>query len=161
VYTFSEWQRIGYDKHSVLIDPQFNNLTDFVPATRLDYGVNLGIDLMEGLDVDAVWGYESPAIAFQNGKWQVGARVFSDKPGEVLIWPNPATEIINILIPDLPLPYQNIKIYNSNGLLVYGSLIENRLSSVNIPSSFVPGMYNVSLESPGRESLVRKVLIIR
>ena len=161
VYTFSEWQRLGYDQHSVLIDPQFNNLTDFVPERRLDYGTNLGIDLMEGLSIDARWGAESPGTAFQNGRWQVGARVFSDAEGDITIWPNPATETINILLPDLPLPYQKLKIYDVSGNVVYTSVIEERLNSVTIPKNFATGMYNISLESPVRDRFVRKVMIIR
>jgi hypothetical protein len=161
VYTFSEWQRLGYDQHSVLIDPQFNNLTDFVPAKRLDYGVNLGIELMEGLSTDASWGANSPGSSFQNGKWQVGARVFSDPEGDITIWPNPASETINILMPDLPLPFKEIKIYDAAGRFVYRGQIDYRLISIPIPGSFANGMYNISLESPVRESLVRKLIIVR
>jgi Secretion system C-terminal sorting domain len=161
VYTFSEWQRLGYDQHSVLIDPQFNNLTDFVPAGRLDVGMELGIDLIEGLSTDARWSAESPGVAFQNGKWQVGARVFSDQDGDIRIWPNPASETINLLIPDPTLPFKEIRIYDARGRIVYTNQIDKMAISIAVPRSFINGLYNISLESPARERYVRKILIVR
>lgn len=74
--TFAQWQALGYDLHSVVINPNFNNLTDFVPAARLDYGTDLGIDWQTGLSIDATWVVGiAPATANQNGIWQVGARI--------------------------------------------------------------------------------------
>lgn len=76
--TFSEWQAMGYDKHSLVINPGFKDLTTFVPAERLDYGTNLGSVLAEGLSVNAKWGKTSPETAMQNGKWQVGAIIYKE-----------------------------------------------------------------------------------
>lgn len=74
--TFAQWQALGYDTHSVVINPHFNNLTDFVPAARLDYGTNLGSSWQKGLATAAVWIVgSSPSTTNQNGTWQVGARV--------------------------------------------------------------------------------------
>jgi hypothetical protein len=75
--TFAQWQALGYDTHSKVINPNFNNFTDFVPATRLDYGTDLGTTWQTGLSKSAVWTVGSaPATTNQNGTWQVGARLF-------------------------------------------------------------------------------------
>ena len=75
--TFAQWQALGYDTHSIVINPHFVNFTDFVPATRLDYGTNLGSSWQKGLSTNAVWAVGSaPATTNQSGTWQVGARVY-------------------------------------------------------------------------------------
>jgi len=78
--TFAEWQALGYDKHSIVVNPNFINFIDFVPRSRLDYGTDLGIDWQVGLSTIATWtvGY-SPSTTKQNGNWQVGARIFDTK----------------------------------------------------------------------------------
>ena len=76
--TFSEWQAMGYDTHSRVINPDFKDLVSFVPAARLDYGTDLGQAFATGLSVDAKWGTTSPATATQNGRWQVGAVIYKE-----------------------------------------------------------------------------------
>lgn len=161
VYTFSEWQNLGYDKHSVVIDPHFKNYSDFVPANRLDYGKPLGADLMEGLSVDAEWNLSNPSTTFQNGKWQVGARVYDDPRSKILIWPNPAGSELHVLIPELPLNYHALKIYDSLGHVVFSGSIEERLTRINVPQSITTGVYSIALESPAHDRYVRKVLFVR
>lgn len=80
VKTFTEWQALGYDRHSVILNPVFKDLISFVPAARLDYGTDLGISLAEGLSVNAKWGTVSPETSMQNGKWQVGAVIHGEIP---------------------------------------------------------------------------------
>ena len=76
--TFAQWQALGYDKHSVVINPKFNNTTDFLPSTRLDYGTDLGTAWKTGLSTSATWTTGvSPATANQGDKWQAGARIYS------------------------------------------------------------------------------------
>jgi uncharacterized repeat protein (TIGR02059 family) len=61
----------------VVVNPNFNNFTDFVPATRLNYGKDLGSAWQTGLSTTATWIVgSSPATTNQNGTWQVGARVY-------------------------------------------------------------------------------------
>jgi len=91
--TFEEWQAMGYDLHSVVINPNFKDLVNFVPATRLDYGTDLGQAFATGLSVDAKWGTTSPATATQNGKWQVGAVIYKE-----VAEPAPAPEYLHSLI---------------------------------------------------------------
>ncbi len=75
--TFSQWQALGYDTHSIVVNPKFNNLTDFVPASRLDYGSDLGSVWQEGLSTNASWALGSaPVTTNQNNHWQNGARLY-------------------------------------------------------------------------------------
>jgi len=91
--TFSEWQAMGYDTHSRVINPNFKDLVSFVPAARLDYGTDLGQAFATGLSVDAKWGTTSPATATQNGRWQVGAVIYKE-----VAEPAPAPEYLGALI---------------------------------------------------------------
>ncbi len=78
--TFSQWQALGYDTHSVVVNPNFNNTTDLVPSNRqsINYGTDLGSTWNTGLSTSAVWTVNSaPATSVQNGTWQVGARVYA------------------------------------------------------------------------------------
>lgn len=80
VKTFAQWQALGYDTHSKVINPDFKDLVDFVPSARLDFGKDLGSIWAEGLSVNAKWGTTNPETATQNGAWQVGARVHEAPP---------------------------------------------------------------------------------
>jgi hypothetical protein len=53
--TWAEWRDLGYDEHSRILNPNFLNTIDFVPASRLDFGANLGSDWQTGLSVTATW----------------------------------------------------------------------------------------------------------
>jgi hypothetical protein len=75
--TFTEWQALGFDTHSVVVNPNFDNFNDFVPSARLDYGTDLGAAWQTGLSTNASWTVGSaPALANQNGHWQVGAILY-------------------------------------------------------------------------------------
>jgi hypothetical protein len=75
--TFAQWQALGYDIHSVVINPNFKDFINFVPAVRLDYGKDLGSELKDGLSVNAKWGASNPETTVQNGKWQAGAVIYA------------------------------------------------------------------------------------
>jgi len=77
--TWEQWRALGYDEHSVILDPQFENFVDFVPASKdlIDIGVDLGSEFEYGLSVDADWiAGEAPSKTLQVGTWQVGARIY-------------------------------------------------------------------------------------
>lgn len=75
--TWAQWKALGYDTHSTIVNPNFINTTDFLPAARLNYGTNLGVAYQSGLATTATWTVGStPATTNQNGTWQVGARIF-------------------------------------------------------------------------------------
>jgi hypothetical protein len=75
--SWEQWNAKGYDVHSKVINPNFNNFIDFVPSTRLDFGKDLGSEWQSGLATSARWVVgSSPATTNQNGTWQVGARLY-------------------------------------------------------------------------------------
>ena len=69
--------------HSKVVNPNFRDFVNFVPALRLDYGTDLGSAWAEGLSVTAKWGTTNPETSMQNGAWQVGAMIYK----EVVITP--------------------------------------------------------------------------
>ncbi len=75
-YSWTQWRALGYDAHSVVMNPDFDNTTNLAPLKRLDYGTDLGTTLHDGLSTDATWGKTDPTTASQNGKWQVGAKIY-------------------------------------------------------------------------------------
>lgn len=90
--TFEQWQAMGYDRHSVVMNPQFLDFENFVPANRVDLGKDLGSEWADGLATNAVWGTNDPALAAQNGTWQVGAVVHAGGNAEPAT-PAPATPV--------------------------------------------------------------------
>jgi hypothetical protein len=75
--TWAQWQALGYDTHSIIVNPDFINTTGLVPTSRLDYGTNLGTTWATGLSTTAVWTVgNAPTTTDQNGYWQVGAIVY-------------------------------------------------------------------------------------
>ncbi|MGB8492738.1 MAG: discoidin domain-containing protein, partial [Bacteroidales bacterium] len=77
--TFSQWQAMGYDLHSRVINPDFIDTNRFVPGARLNYGTNLGTTWQSGLATTASWtAGSSPATVVQNGTWQNGAVIYPE-----------------------------------------------------------------------------------
>jgi hypothetical protein len=76
--TYAEWQNLGYDTHSVIINPGFTNYTDFIPSSPLSYGTPLGADWTSGLSSSSGWTTGiSPDTTNQTAVWQVGARILN------------------------------------------------------------------------------------
>lgn len=78
VLTFAQWKALGFDQHSIVLDPNFIDLTSFVPSVRLDYGTDpTGFDY--GLSTSADWIVGSlPDTVTQDATWQVGAVIYSE-----------------------------------------------------------------------------------
>ena len=75
--TFIQWQALGYDKHSKVINPKFRDRIDFVPEEPLFYGTDLGESWQEGLSLSAKWiSGTPPSTTNQKGTWQSGARIY-------------------------------------------------------------------------------------
>jgi hypothetical protein len=75
--TFAQWQALGYDSHSTIVNPKFRDLIDFVPDEPLYHGTNLGELWQDGLSISAKWiPGSSPAISRQKSSWQTGARIY-------------------------------------------------------------------------------------
>jgi hypothetical protein len=159
--TFTQWQALGYDLHSVIVNPDFLDFTSFVPRIRLDYGKDLGPDLNAGLAVDANWGKTDPGTANQNGIWQVGARIYRASDAKIKIYPNPAYNTFYVQITDASLAYHRVKVYDTTGRLVMSDNVEKGLNSYNIPQNFPVGIYSIALETDNMDRYVRKLLIIR
>jgi len=79
IITFTEWQSLGFDKHSVVINPNFIDTKVLIPEKRLNYGKDLGVPWRTGLSVNAQWDLRHPKTTNQNGEWQVGAIIYPGK----------------------------------------------------------------------------------
>jgi hypothetical protein len=169
VKTFLQWQALGYDTHSVIMNPDFMDFIDFVPYMRLDYGTDLGTTWQAGLSVDAKWSTSDPDTTNQNGPWQVGARIYnannSNNLGEkkkerVIIYPNPASDFFFISIKDSTLSPQILKIFDMSGNIDFTRTIEQRITNVKVPGNLKTGIYFVSLVSDGLVLYTQKLMII-
>jgi hypothetical protein len=159
--SFMQWQALGYDLHSVVINPDFLDFNEFIPRTRLDYGKDLGPEVTEGLAVEARWNRSDPATAVQNGKWQVGARIFKELNVPVIIYPNPAINYFYILAATTDLAHGIIRVYDYNGQLLFSDTITTGLNKVELPAGYASGLYNISFETDSGEQFARKILLIR
>ncbi|MHC1732997.1 MAG: T9SS type A sorting domain-containing protein [Bacteroidales bacterium] len=169
VKTFAEWQALGYDVHSVVINPDFNNFTDFVPAVRLDYGTDLGEEMSLGLATDAVWSTVSPKTAKQNGNWQAGARIYGPTTIDSVklpqdatrIYPNPAYGFFYVLLTDNDQAYSSLKVYDSNGREVHTEPLGfARVNTITLPGNITSGVYTVILESANLVPFIKKIVIL-
>jgi hypothetical protein len=78
--TWTQWRALGYDEHSIIVDPDFIDFNDFVPTARLDYGTAItGFENGFSADYDLVVG-EAPSLTEQSGDWQVGAVIYEAPP---------------------------------------------------------------------------------
>jgi hypothetical protein len=74
--TFAQWQALGYDTHSVVVNPNFIDFTGLVPSKGLFHGTNLGTEYKTGLAANATWVAGSdPATTDQGINWQAGAHI--------------------------------------------------------------------------------------
>jgi hypothetical protein len=73
--TFSQWQAMGYDTHSVVINPNFVDFTSLVPSAPLNVGKDLGLTWQNGLAINNLWNQQDPFTNPQGAAWQVGAYV--------------------------------------------------------------------------------------
>ncbi|HQH22694.1 MAG TPA: T9SS type A sorting domain-containing protein [Bacteroidales bacterium] len=158
--TFAEWQAMGFDKHSVVLDPVFEDFDKFVPLERLDYGINLGSFFQAGLSVSARWGTTDPETTFQSSIWQAGARIHDLSGPELTLYPNPAVDEFNVVIRDSVRYYNTIKLYDLSGKIVLTDLIYMGVNSIKIPRSLPAGIYQVTLESDHLRRYTRKLIVV-
>jgi hypothetical protein len=89
--TFAQWQALGYDTHSVVVNPRFIDFTNFVPERGLYTGTDLGEEFKTGLSTNATWvAGTAPATSDQGSSWQVGARIYDTF--------NPVPDYIRLLL---------------------------------------------------------------
>jgi hypothetical protein len=162
--TFAEWQQLGYDAHSVVMNPDFRDMTSFIPRSRLDYGTPLGSGWAQGLSVNATWGTGDPATAMQSGNWQVGAVIYGEAAtpsSNIEIYPNPVRNyfiIKNTPADNLP---EIIRIYDLNGRLCLEKRLETSfLERINVRLSSGVYILNVTLGTTGNKH-VQKIVVVR
>jgi len=159
--TFAGWQALGYDKHSVVINPDFISTTSFVTASRLNYGTDLGGEWQTGLSTNATWSSIYPATSAQNGPWQAGARVFASGSVDptVKIYPNPAFNhiYISIIEPTEVLDY--ICIINLSNKVVFHEQLNPDARESDFPINLLPGVYIVQLGLNNRPHFTEKLVV--
>ena len=159
--TFAEWQALGYDTHSVVVNPGFFNTNNLVPASRMDYGTDLGAEFQTGLSVNAIWSLTDPLTAAQDGTWQAGATILSSGTGYqgVNVYPNPAYDHINISISEPAEELNYIRIINLSGKVVFDSNVDPDLRQFRIRINLPPGYYFAQLGLNSRPSFTKKLVI--
>lgn len=145
--TFAQWQALGYDTHSVVVNPDFISTTSFVPVSRLNYGTDLGTEWITGLSASATWSSLYPATAAQNGTWQAGARVFTPSSGDqvIKIYPNPAFNHIYVSIIDPTMVLDYIRIINLSRNVVFQDEVNPDVREFQIQINLLPGFYVVQM----------------
>jgi hypothetical protein len=173
--TFAQWQALGYDKHSVVINPNFNNTVDFVPSARLNHGTDLGSAWQTGLSTNAVWTTGTdPATSAQNGIWQVGARIYSSTTTpppppvtqtliKMTVFPNPVHQIINILleysVQEGEAPASILRIFDLSGNLVMEKAFGAGSTNISFPIKLKPGLYAIILLADNLEKASQSVIV--
>jgi Secretion system C-terminal sorting domain len=159
--TFTEWQTMGYDTHSVVVNPDFINTTGFVPQSRLDYGTDLGMEWQTGLSASATWSSVDPATTAQNGTWQAGARIVAagneNKP--ITIYPNPAVDHINISINKSTGTLDYIRIINLTRIVVFQNKMNPDEREIQIPINLLPGIYLIEMGLKNRIAFTEKLVV--
>jgi hypothetical protein len=163
--TFEQWQAMGYDQHSVVKNPNFRDLVNFVPAERLNHGRDLGPDWANGLSRNAVWGRTDPATTAQNGPWQVGAVVLGDSDSASVdsepfsIYPNPAREYVTVENRTSGTDVFVMKIYDLSGKIRYEVSLEPGVND-HIPINLEGGMYLVHIVLGSVSRFVQRLVVI-
>ncbi len=161
-YTWDEWRALGYDTHSIIMDPKFIDTESFVPSERLNFGLDLGSDHAIGLATTAKWELgKYPDTVEQNGEWQVGAVLYgvntsiknldsstnsSDGSDLIITYPNPSTGIFMVELPkDMAEVANTISVVSMTGKIIYNGTIPMGEYSMKIDLSNVsPGFYIIS-----------------
>jgi hypothetical protein len=69
--TFEQWKALGFDTHSVIINPNLDPNT-LIPAVALNYAENLGNNNI-GIDPSNTWDRTSTITKPQGSIWENGA----------------------------------------------------------------------------------------
>jgi len=69
--TFAQWQALGYDTHSVVVDPYLNSTT-LIPTSTVNHATALTGN-ESGIDPANVWNRSTTVTKSQGGVWQNGA----------------------------------------------------------------------------------------
>ncbi|TLX75681.1 T9SS type A sorting domain-containing protein [Labilibacter sediminis] len=160
-YNWNEWRELGFDTHSVVINPMFKDTENFVPSERLDYGVDLGEEHNTGLSTTATWEVgKYPATTVQGENWQVGAVLYKTNTAVndvesisryVEVVPNPNDGIFHLNI-EQPLLHQNhqVNIVSMEGKILFEKFIpKGNMTTLFTLPSLQPGYYLVKSRTSG------------
>lgn len=165
-YTWQQWNAMGYDTHSKIINPNFINTIDFVPSERLDYGLDLGTDWQTGLSTTATWvAGSSPTTVNQNGTWQVGARIIEitsttqnvNNLDNFIINPNPSNGKFKIQIEKMPSEGVVLEIRNVLGQKLLEKKIDNIITEWSV-NQYSGSIFIITLRSKNIFSTKRIIL---
>jgi hypothetical protein len=140
-YTWQQWTAMGYDTHSKIMDPKFNNTNDFVPEKALDFGKNLGKEWEKGLSPSATWiPGQPPATTIQNGNWQIGAIIkganvedpTTDDSESFNIFPNPSNGVFQLKVNNMPEDGVTVEIKNIHGQKIIEKKITESITNWSI-----------------------------
>jgi hypothetical protein len=166
-YTFTQWQELGYDTHSIIMNPNFLDFTNFVPASPLKYGTNLGTTWQTGLATNTTWEVnKTPLTENQSGTWQVGAYVYKENSGsstipkKATIYPNPVHRSFNVLLPDSTAISSTLKLSDITGKTVFVYALRPGSNQVEIPGNINSGLYIARLQEENSIRLTQKLIII-
>ena len=88
--TWTQWRALGYDAHSVIMDPGFVDTDEFVPSEKIEFGTPVtGFEM--GLSAEnTTWTVgQMPATNRQGEVWQPGARIYeSPFPADFYVAPD-------------------------------------------------------------------------
>lgn len=162
-FTFEQWQARGYDKNSVVMNPSFRDLVNFVPGNRIDRGKDLGSEWSQGLSTEARWGSSDPATTSQNGIWQVGAVIHAGEGEEadpgIEIYPNPVRNELNISNPGPDILPQIVRIYDFTGRILFEKRYDNEFNHT-VPVNLRTGIYILHLDI-GPNKHTQKLIVVR
>lgn len=155
IKTFSQWQQLGYDLHSIVINPKFIDLQNFVPLTRLDYGTDLGSEWQAGLSTNSSWGKTDPETTNQNGIWQVGAYVFQSDlnvpeqgSNTIKLYPNPVIDgVLTFRMDNQTFKTFDLSIFNIDGKSVFHKYFLNTSVFTLDLSGYPSAQYLIQIHS--------------
>ncbi len=159
ILSWIEWQALGYDLNSKIMNPNFIDMENFAPTTRLDFGTDLDETFQYGIAANAVWSTgEYPDTIKQNGKWQVGAVLKFDNSSaqslhtyhdSIKTYPNPNNGIFFIDISQInPAKEIIINIYSLDGTVIFNKRLSHSetLNKIDI-SQIKAGFYILSIDN--------------
>jgi hypothetical protein len=164
VLSFTQWQALGFDLHSHVFNPEFKDLINFVPGSRLDLGISLGQEWDAGLSTTAQWGSGDPQLATQDETWQVGAVLYGEhinnQKNEIYVTPNPARNYLTIFNLDLTLGSHTIRLYDLAGKLRYETQI-GQGDNNQIYFDLESGIFIVQILFNGSKKFAERIIVIK
>lgn len=135
-YHWDEWRALGFDNHSVVLNPRFISSETLVPTVRVDFGTNLGSDFNCGLASTAEWmAGEYPDTIQQNKKWQVGAIVLDSTEYVKVLDSTEHAKQVNLF----PSPNDGLFLISVDGF-EQNEMLEIRLISLDGKSMYIDSM---------------------